>query len=166
MRIETFGTERYPFVVWWVCNIDLYALLSGAGTGEFLGAMLKHNMLPEPECQLYPLGPGGYSIIYPEESDSLPDILQLHHQTFSLAARLGFLAAELRQGVSPTFEDGSDHESFAHVIPQSEKLFGIQHRLRRLWERSSSVIYYCQHLDRLPRRSRELLQQVRYGEFP
>ncbi|KAN0086706.1 Fungal specific transcription factor domain containing protein [Elaphomyces granulatus] len=160
MRISKFGTERYPFIVWWVCNIDLYALLSGAGTGEFLGGMLKNSMLPEPEFQLYPLGPDGYSVIYPEEVDSLPAILRLHHETFILASRLGFLAADLRKGsLSPTFWDGSiSPTSFSDAIHQSNKLMDIQHGLRILWG-SANAVYLCQHIDSLPQRSREILQQ-------
>lgn len=161
MRISTFGTERYPFIIWWVCNIDLNALLSGAGSGEFLGAILKNNMLPEPEFQLYPLGPDGYSVIYPEEADSLPAILRLHRETFILASRLGFLAAELRKGsLSPTFWDGSmSPTSFSDAIHQSNKLMDIQHGLKILWG-SSNAVYLCQRMDSLPQRSREILQQV------
>jgi hypothetical protein len=160
MRISTFGTERYPFIIWWVCNIDLNALLSGAGSGEFLGAILKNNMLPEPEFQLYPLEPDGYSVIYPEEADSLPAILRLHRETFILASRLGFLAAELRKGsLSPTFWDGSmSPTSFSDAIHQSNKLMDIQHGLKILWG-SSNAVYLCQRMDSLPQRSREILQQ-------
>src|SRR5215469_6635614 len=125
MRIQSFGTERYPYIIWWVCNIDLYALLSGAGTGEFLSTMIKSNMLPKPEFQLYPLGPSGYSIIYPEETDSLPAILHLHHETFVLAARLGFLAADLRrESVSSALSDGS--MSPGRTVHHSGKLYEIR----------------------------------------
>lgn len=161
MRLSMFGSERYPFIIWWVCHIDLDALFSGAGTGEFVGAMLKNNMLPGPGFVLYPLGPGGYSAIYPEESDSLPLILQLHHDTFVLAARLGFLAAELRrESISPPFLNGSiSTGSFTHPAERQKKLFGIREAFKLLWE-SPNATLLRQHLDSFPRRSRELLQQV------
>ncbi|KAL2215657.1 fungal-specific transcription factor domain-containing protein [Thermoascus aurantiacus ATCC 26904] len=160
MRLSMFGSERYPFIIWWVCHIDLDALFSGAGTGEFVGAMLKNNMLPGPGFILYPLGPGGYSAIYPEESDSLPLILQLHHDTFVLAARLGFLAAELRrESISPPFLNGSiSTGSFTHPAERQKKLFGIREAFKLLWE-SPNATLLRQHLDSFPRRSRELLQQ-------
>lgn len=118
-------------------------------------------MLPEPEFQLYPLGPDGYSVIYPEEVDSLPAILRLHHETFILASRLGFLAADLRKGsLSPTFWNGSmSPTSFSDAIHQSNKLMDIQHGLRILWG-SANAVYLCQRIDSLPQRSREILQQV------
>ena len=72
MRISQFGSEHYPYIVWLVCNIDLYALLSGAGTGEFLKAMLDNNLVPSSVSQLYPVAPSGHSVIYPEEHDTLP----------------------------------------------------------------------------------------------
>jgi hypothetical protein len=160
MRLSTFGSERYPYIIWWVCNIDLYALLSGAGTGEFLGAMLKNNMLPAPECQLYPLDPSGYSIVYPDESDCLPAVLQLHHETFILAAQLGFLAADLRQ--DSVFGDGSmSPGSFSRSVQHSGKLYEIRHGLQKLWD-SQPAAYVCRHMDSLPQRPRELLQNVRF----
>ncbi|KAL1965612.1 hypothetical protein VTN77DRAFT_5289 [Rasamsonia byssochlamydoides] len=161
MRNSTFESERYPYIIWWICNIDLYALLSGAGTGEFLGAMLKNNMLPSPECQLYPLAANGSSVIYPEESDSLPAVLQLYHKTFVLAARLGFLAAELRRGsISPAFSDGSMSPGpFVHAAQHSGKLYEIRHSLQRLWE-SPNTTYLCQHMNNFPQRPRELLQNA------
>jgi hypothetical protein len=163
MRISTFGSERYPYIIWWVCNIDLYALLSGAGTGEFLDTMIKNNMLPAPECQLYPLAPSGYSIIYPEESDCLPATLHLHHETFMLVARLGFLAADLRPDT--VFGDGSmSPGSFSRSVQHSEKLYEIQHSLKQLWD-SPRAAYLCQHLDSFPQRPRELLHSVRCSEL-
>ncbi|KAL2003456.1 hypothetical protein VTN02DRAFT_3767 [Thermoascus thermophilus] len=164
MRLSMFGRERYPFIVWWICNIDLDALFSGAGTGEFVGAMLKNHMLPGPGCLLYPLGPGGYSAIYPEESDSLPLVLQLHHDTFVLAARLGFLAAELRrESISSPFLDRSiGTGSFTHAAQRQKKLFGIREAFKLLWG-SPPATLLRQHLDSLPRRPRELLQQVNSG---
>ncbi|KAL1987628.1 hypothetical protein VTN96DRAFT_2869 [Rasamsonia emersonii] len=162
MRNSTFGgKEKYPYIIWWICSIDLYALFSGAGTGEFLGAMLKNNMLPSPECQLYPLAANGYSVIYPEESDSLPAVLQLYHKTFVLAARLGFLAADLRRGsISAAFGDGSTSSgSFAHAAQHSGKLYEIRHSLQQLWQ-SSNATYLCQRMDSFPQRPKELLQNA------
>jgi len=85
MRREVFGGERYPFIIWWVCNIDLYAAMSGAGTGEFVGTMLKNDMMPPPSFHLYPLGIDGSSIVYGDETETLPMILQLNYEVTVLA---------------------------------------------------------------------------------
>lgn len=48
LRREFSGGERFPFIIWWICNIDLNALYSGAGRGDFVGAMLNNGMIPPP----------------------------------------------------------------------------------------------------------------------
>lgn len=166
MRRSTFGNERYPFIVWWVCNIDLYALFSGAGTGEFVGAMVKGNMLPGPDTLLYPTGPTGYSIIYPDENDNLPMILQLHHDTFVLAMRLGFLAVELRnEAMSSPFPGSSvSPATFTHPSNLLKKLIDLRNGLRLLWE-SPNAIWLRQNMSSFPPRSVELWQQVSNSSF-
>lgn len=150
-RASTLGTERYPYIIWFVCNIDLYALISGAGKGEFLKAMLENNMLPDSKCQLYPLASSGYSVIYPEENATLPHILQLYYDTFVLASRLAFLASDLRDVPSPT--GGS-----------SKWLYEIRGHLQQLWN-SADNHYLCQNMEALPQRPREIFQNVSFLLF-
>ncbi|XHG05253.1 hypothetical protein AWENTII_008493 [Aspergillus wentii] len=150
LRRSTLGAERYSFVIWWVCNIDLYALLSGAGTGEFIGAMIENHLLPEAGSLLYPAGNGGYSVIYPQENDSLPILLRLYHDTFILSFQLGFLGAEIRRSIK---------QSSFMFIPsdrQQREISGIQEAFRGLWE--SPNIQYLLQTD-LPKRSKDILQQ-------
>ncbi|KAH8693532.1 hypothetical protein BGW36DRAFT_300923 [Talaromyces proteolyticus] len=156
LRVTTFGAERYPYIIWLVCNIDLYALLSGAGTGDFIRAMCKNNMLPNPKCQLYPLAANGYSIIYPEENDTLPRALQLYHDTFVLATRLGFLAADIRG------DEVHCDRSLGSNSPTGENtkwLYEIRSHLQQLWS-SPDAHYLCQHMESLPQRSREIFQNA------
>lgn len=162
MRRSVFGTERFSFIIWWICNVDLYALISGAGTGEFVDAMIKNDMLPGPEYLLYPLGSDGCSVIYPEESGNLPAVLQLYYDTFLLAARLGFVAAEAREkslsspfAVSPVYPG-----SLPHLESWQRQVYELQHALRTLWS-SPSTSYLLQHRGSLPRRSNEVLERVR-----
>ncbi|KKZ64832.1 hypothetical protein EMCG_09280 [[Emmonsia] crescens] len=165
MRNELFKTEKFPFIIWWVCSIDLYALFSGTGTGEFIRAVLKNDMIPPPRFHLYPLGPDGTSIIYPEEKDILPSILQLNHDIFVLAARLGLLASEFRPQsayANGTSMDNSSTNGSRGFPPQmvanrEKRLFEIQQALRHLWETSNAAILE-QQMDLLPSRSKEMLQ--------
>lgn len=159
MRVSTFGSERYPYIVWLVCNIDFYALLSGAGTGDFLKAMLDNNLIPRYESQLYPVAPSGHSIIYPEEHDTLPSVLQLNHETFIFAIRLAFLAGEIRhEGV---------YYSVSSTSPRSDeikqRLYEIRNSFHRLWN-CPQARYLCEKMEALPQRSRELLQNVHSGQ--
>lgn len=152
MRRSVFGNERYPFIIWWICNIDLYALFSGAGNGEFIRTMILNNMLPGPETLLYPINLSGYSIIYPEENDSLPMILQMYYATFVLAIRLGFLAADFRREAVLSMGP-------APATTLLKKLLGLRSSLVLLWE-SPNAIWLRQNTSSFPSRSAELWQQV------
>lgn len=152
LRRSKFGHEPHPFILWWVCHIDLYALLSGAGTGEFVRAIMDNQMLPGSECLLYPSMPGGYSMIYPDEHDSLPTLMRLYAESFTLAAHLGFLASQLRQ------EKRS--QSFSDFDRRSKEISDLRQAFSRLWE-SPDITYWYQNQGSLPRRSLEILQQVR-----
>jgi hypothetical protein len=159
MRISQFGSEQYPYIVWLVCNIDLYALLSGAGTGEFLKAMLDNNLLPSSVSQLYPVAPSGHSVIYPEEHDTLPSVLHFNHETFLLASRLAFLAADLRRQ-SDEYNTGSPRSPNQSFDPK-RRLYEIRDSFHRLWD-SPQAHYLCENMKMLPQRSREVLQNVRF----
>lgn len=129
----------------------MYALFSGAGTGEFVRAVIDHQMLPGSESLLYPNAPEGYSIIHPDEHESLPVIMRLYHDTFRLAAQVGFLATQIRHD--------KQNLPYAEFDPRSQSINDIRQALTRLWE-APDVAFLHQHQDSLPRRSRELIQQV------
>ncbi|PKX95730.1 uncharacterized protein P174DRAFT_459233 [Aspergillus novofumigatus IBT 16806] len=97
LRRSAFGTEPYPHIVWWICSVDLYALLSGAGTGTFVQeAMENPDLLPGHGAFQQSMHIQSYRNFSLEDGDSLI-VLRLYHDTFKLAARLGFLAAESRR---------------------------------------------------------------------
>ncbi|KAJ5085651.1 transcriptional regulator family: Fungal Specific TF [Penicillium argentinense] len=150
LRRNRYGREPYPFIIWWICHIDLYALLSGAGTGEFLRAILDNQMLPSSDCLLYPSVAEGYSVIYSDEHDSLPTIMHLYADTFRLTAQLGFLAAQLRQDKLSL--------PYAEFDQRSKEIRDLRQAFARLWE-AHDVAFWHQQQDSLPRRSQEMLQQ-------
>lgn len=108
-------------------------------------------MLPGSESLLYPNAPEGYSVIYADEHDSLPVIMRLYHDTFRLAAQLGFLATRVRHD--------KQNLPYAEFNPRSQEISDIRQALSRLWE-SPDVAFLHQHQNSLPRRSREFMQQV------
>lgn len=150
LRKAHFGREPHPFIIWWVCHIDLYALFSGAGNGEFVREVMDNHMLPGYECLCYPSNPEGYSVVYPEETDSLPTMMHLYAETFKLAAQLGFLGAQLRQERQSLSYDAFDQ--------RSKELTDLRAAFSRLWE-SPDIAFWKQHQDSLPRRSQEIMQQ-------
>jgi hypothetical protein len=150
LRRSKFGREPHPFILWWICHIDLYALLSGAGAGEFIRAILDNQMLPSPESLLYPSTPEGYSIIYAGEHDSLPTLMRLYTSTFKLTARLGFLATQLRHEKSTL--------PFADFNARAAEIASIRTSLSSLWD-TPDVSFWSANRTALPLRSSEILQQ-------
>ena len=105
----------------------------------------------------------GMSVIYPDEKDTLPAVLQLNYDIFTLAVRLGLLASEYRREPAPQMYDeasiGPQGFPNSRQADQMKRLFDIQHALRRVWELPGAVLL-AQQADKLPHRSRELYQQV------
>ncbi|KIW42503.1 uncharacterized protein PV06_06048 [Exophiala oligosperma] len=157
LRRDVFGGERYPFVIWWICNIDLDALFSGAGRGEFVGYMLQHDNIPGPSFHLHPLGVDGSSVVYSGELESLPSILQLDYEVTILAVRLALLASEFRNDT--TFATANYlHRAQAVQIRQG-RTFELQESLRQLWLNPAvSMIGQMSHS--LPERSRQLYEHA------
>ena len=99
--------------------IDLDALFTGAGSGEYVGAMLKNDIIPPPSFHLYPLGMDGSSVVYANELDTLPIILQLDFEVTVLGVRLALLAQEFRQDT--TFgKNGSQQRDRETRLRQTE----------------------------------------------
>jgi len=96
LRRQAHGPEPYDFIVWSVCCIDIYALLSVSGQATFVEVLLKQNMLPSPERCLSPVFQGQGPIIYPEEQRFFPALLKLHQEVLLLALRVGQEARDLR----------------------------------------------------------------------
>ena len=131
LRRRMFGAERFPYIVWWVCGIDLDALLSGIGSGEFVSNMLKHDLIPPPSFHLFPLGDDGSSVVYPEERESLPTVLQLDYEVTLHAIRLGLLASEFRSDT--TYEQADPRQRAMLIRMRHNRVQEIQDSLRHLW---------------------------------
>jgi hypothetical protein len=146
VRRSIYGMERYPFMIWWICLIDIDAMFSGAGNGDMISTLFETDLLPAPSYHLFPLGADGSSIIYGNELDTLLIILQLDSDVTILAARLAMLSQKFRE----TEED-------AHL--RQIKVYDLQERLRALWA-APAVMFMVQNSDRLPPRSRLLFEHA------
>lgn len=151
-RQTNFGGEKFPFIVWWVSNIDLYALLGGIGTGEFVRTVIDHQLYHGLDFLVYPARPEESAFIFPREHDNLPRILRLYHDTFVLLVRLGRFALDSREFKRSCPDSPFDHQQDASVELREE--------FRRLWA-PSEVRWLTEHRDSLPERSQYILQQVR-----
>lgn len=157
LRRKVFGGERFPFIVWWVCNIDLDALFSGAGSGEFVGWMLNNDIIPPPSFHLYPLDHDGSSVVYADELDSLPTVLQLDYEVTILAIRLALLAHEFRQDITFNAADVVQRDQAIRI--RQSRIFELQEALRQLWV-TPGVTMITQSDETLPFRPKQLYEHA------
>jgi len=157
LRREVFGGEPFPYVVWWICNIDLDALFSGAGSGEYVSSMLNNDLIPPPSFHLYPLGLDGSSVVYGDELDVLPTVLQLDYEVTIFAMRLAFLAHEFRHDT--TFNDMDAVQTEQAVRIRQSRIFELQEGLRQLWV-TQAVMMVNQQTDELPTRPKQLYEHA------
>jgi hypothetical protein len=134
LRRHAYGAETYDFIVWTICAIDIYALLSVSGTGTFVELLLKQNMMPMPERCLTPLPHGQSLVIYPEEQSFFPAVLKLNQEVILLALRVGQEAAKLRAEAAQR-RYGSEHQSVSGEMFIMNRRARIQ-ELHRLMEHS------------------------------
>lgn len=154
-RRNTFQTEQFHFIIWWICKIDLEAIFSGIGAGEFISSMLDSESVPPPGYHLYPLGADGMSVIYQEERETLPTILQLDYEVTRLATRMAMLACEFRH--DPNFRSLDARQRDLTVRHWQSRVYEYQEALRQLWV-SPSVLALLQHT--LPFRSQRVYEHA------
>lgn len=120
--------ETYDFLVWQVCSIDIHALLSGSGTGNFVEVLLKENLIPEPERILPPLTQGQESVIYAEEEPFFSTLHKLNQEIFLLALRVGQLARDLRDEAK-----SREYENQNLLTPESIYFTNRRSRIQNLY---------------------------------
>ncbi|KAL4812230.1 hypothetical protein BDW67DRAFT_129350 [Aspergillus spinulosporus] len=147
LRHSVAERERYPVIIWLICHIDLYALLSGAGSGEYIRAAVESHLLPGAESLLYPAGVEDDRLKYPGECVAQPLITSLYRECFLLAARLGLFAAEVRVSKVPYMEN---------MHRQLESLRG---GIRQLWD-SPEARFLMEAQRNLSKRFQHIFQQL------
>ncbi|OAL19112.1 hypothetical protein AYO22_10060 [Fonsecaea multimorphosa] len=157
LRREELGGEVFPFVVWWICNVDLDALLSGAGSGGYVESLLNNDYIPPPSFHLYPLGHDGSSVLYADEVEVLPTILQLDYEVSILAIRLALLAREFRSDI--TFDSADLLQRNQAVQIRQSRIFELQEALRQLWV-TPAVMMINQEIDNLSVRPKQLYEHA------
>jgi hypothetical protein len=110
-----------------ICCIDVYALLSGKGTGVFLEVLLEQNMLPSPERCLSPTFQTQLSTFLPDEDPYFPAVIKLNQEVLLLALQVGQLALSLRAEMGERlFGDPTQ------IVPESTFIASRRTRIRTL----------------------------------
>ncbi|KAL3441153.1 hypothetical protein BJX65DRAFT_259494 [Aspergillus insuetus] len=147
LRQSVAERERFPVIIWLICQIDLYALFSGASTGEYVRAATENHFLPEAEALLQQMGPESSGVLYTEEYDFLSLIMRLHRENFKIAVQLGYVATEVRRAKHPQMEQ------------VYRDLEGLREAFRRQWT-SHEIRFLIESHENLPKRSQQCFQQL------
>jgi hypothetical protein len=119
--------------------------------------MLQNDMIPPPSFHLYPLGMDGSSIVYAEEVQTLPTVLQLNYELTLLAVRVGLLAHEFRK-------DGTVSRMADGTLPQvrQTRVCELQDALRYLWASPTIAVLFAElgQSDDAPPRSKQLFESA------
>ncbi len=131
LRRQTHGTETHGYMIWMICLIDAYALLSGSGQGAFVETAWKTNMISPTQC-LPPIGPGGPQLIYQEEVPHFPAILEINQQVVYVSVQIGQTARDLRAEASRRQEGGAGALGPEHLylMNRQARVRGIQNLCR------------------------------------
>jgi hypothetical protein len=125
LRRQAYGAEPFEFIPWTVYPIDVYALLTLSGTGNFAEALMSQNMLPSPDSP--PLTPGQHQAFYPEREKYFSAIVKVNQEVLALAIQVGQLARTLREETAQR-----EHGNCREVVPDSVYLMARRTRVETL----------------------------------
>lgn len=155
-----FDTEPYSFLLWWVCNIDIHALLCGTGDGELVEEILRYNMFPTADNIIQLNGTEACYDPLTEEASAMPAVLEFHRKIEMLTARLGLLARDLRKEYSS--QAGREAKTTRSTISDHQRsIRDIQCLLRRTWtEQMPPYVVLGLGNQTLPTRARGIFDNV------
>ena len=96
MRHERFGRDPHAYILWFICELDMYACLLGSGNCEFIRTVLQHNMLPPLEQQIPPMAASLSGPYFADEINLFPSVLNLNQGVLIHTAKLAQLAQSCR----------------------------------------------------------------------
>lgn len=156
-RASSQAAEPFPHVIWYLCQIDIIALLSGSGKGEFITAMLQHDLVPSAR-QLQDC-PGFFlqGSLFPDDWDLLGPALDFYREISSHAASIGSLARQFREAVS------RHPEILTHArnIAWKQQATGFREHLNQAWNtRMPASVAAGWQNSSLPLSARDMFERV------
>ena len=143
--------------------VDVYAVLSGSGNGEFFATMLRDSFLPPPTKHPLAIELAETSNAYHAESRVILPILKADQEMSTYAAQLARLCQEIREVVvqrksGDRSQVSSLNTKFLHCKQQVD---GLQKQLSRVWNSTVPAQFLSgfRH-DHLPQRIRGIFERV------
>jgi len=165
VRLDVYGAEPFPAVVWWVCIIDIHALLSGSGEGSFIANMIGKGQVPTTADLLRTPELVESSARTTDEASMLPAVLDFHRSISLLAAELGFLAKDLRELSTQGLQE-QPRARVARIGLWQQQVLAIQDKLKRTWRSQIPYALAADPRDQaLPARIRGVFEHVRQSLY-
>lgn len=154
LRYERFGYEPHAYLLWCICELDMYACLLGSGNCNFVRTILQHNMLPPLDQQLPLVVASLLGTYLANETSTFPDILALNQAIVIQTAKLAQIAQTYRNEAMD-----SDKISPGTTARWQAGVSQLQNELNAFWTQT-----YPQYLDSEDPRAagEELPSRVRY----
>lgn len=153
LRRERLGRDPHGYLIWSICELDMYACLLGSGNCDFFRSIMKHNMLPPldqhiPSVSLPPTGP--YLAC---EATIFPSVLSLNQGIVLRTAKMAQIAQSFRNEASHGGPIPADiHARWQATVSQ------LQSDLSTFWLQSCPPFLEAEN----PRSAARLPERVRY----
>ena len=95
-RHRRLGREPYGYILWTICQLDLYLCLLGNGNCEFIQTIVNSNMLPPLDRQIPPASTSLSGPYLASEASIFPQILSLNQEIFLKTVKLAQRARSFR----------------------------------------------------------------------
>ena len=97
LRHDTLGPERHGYILWTICELDVYACLLGSGDCSFVRAISQHQMMPALDQQIPQLATSMSGPFFANEVQVFPSVLALRHGILMQLAKLAETAQLFKQ---------------------------------------------------------------------
>ena len=96
-RYDRLGREPYGYILWSICELDMYATLLGSGDCQFIQTILQHNMLPTLDQQIPHVAASLSGPYLASEASLFPSILRLNQGVVIQSGKLAQTAQSFRR---------------------------------------------------------------------
>lgn len=161
-RFERNGGERFAYIVWLLCLLDLEACLMGVGACDFVREVLQNNVMPNLARQIH--AQQSPTREQSRDTELLVLVLDFNQGIVVQLAKMAALAKSLRDAVASRLSDPLELLSQCQAAAQQ-----AQKDLRLCWRRLYPGILDSDPSEAarsLPRRIRSLFDHVRRGHPP
>lgn len=141
--------------------VDILALLSMSGTGEFTETLINENMIPSSELCLPSSTPGQSHFSFDPKQPYVLSAMKAYQEVLLLAFRVGQQARDVRAEATPRRHSASN-TAFSEVMPQNDRRDCIQILLNFIHQSYASWIAQVHSLGSWPDGSELVHPQVRY----